>query len=171
MLLACIAVCMSNMSFSLHGFSVHVPCQTLCFSQASSVLPQNDLWKGLDPPLPAPSGPYFKLSLLHLFRLLPFFLSFSVIFFFFEVPLNSPFLLLLFEQNIFERCFLYSVPLSLRKAQGPGLSHPVGERGTARGWQYTNTKQYPVVQPCLFSTMGSSQHQGHPVILRFRAVF
>lgn len=45
----------------------------------------------------------------------------------------------------FERCFLYSVPLSGR-LRGLG-SLPVGERGTVRGCQYTNTKQYPIVHP------------------------
>lgn len=77
MLLACIAVCMSNTSFSLHGFSVHVPCQTLSFSQPSSILfpsfslsPQKLPFKVLN----SPSVPYFSPSLL-LFSAFLFFIT------------------------------------------------------------------------------------------------
>lgn len=121
MLLACIAVCMSNMSFSLHGFSVHVPCQTHSFSQPSSILSTQNY---LD----------FSPSLL---------LSLAFLFLF---PLIFPFLLLL----SCAQSFWTMLPLlctSLWKARRSGLSLPVGGRGTVRGYQYTNTKQYPIVHP------------------------
>lgn len=138
MLLACIAVCMSNMSFSLHGFSVHVPCQTHPFSQPSSILsPQNNLFNVFNP------HPPLDITFRPLLLFLAFvFLSF---FFFFNSRWTFPFSSFDLVHKAFERCFLYSVPLSGR-LRGLG-SLPVGERGTVRGSQYTNTKQYPIVHP------------------------
>lgn len=130
MLLACIAVCMSNMSFSLHGFSVHVSCQTHSSSQPSLILcPQSNRFNVLNPP--PPCFTYFSPHLFLAFFLIPA-----------DLSLLPPFNLV---HKAFEWCFLCSVPLSGR-IRGLG-SLPVDERGTVRGCQYTNTKQYPIVHP------------------------
>lgn len=125
------------MSFSLHGFSVHVPCQTHSFSQPSSILsPQNYLFNVLNSPF---CPLLFTLSAFISGRLF-FKLLFP------RSRWSFPFLLLL----SCAQSFWTMLPLlctSLWKARRSGLSPPVGGRGTVRGYQYTNTKQYPVVHP------------------------
>lgn len=102
MLLACIAVCMSNTSFSLHGFSVHVPCQTHSFSQPSSILSTKLLFKVFKFPLwPLP------LTLSAFISGLLFFVNYSLAP---AYPSSSSNLV----HKDFERCFLYSVPLARR---------------------------------------------------------
>lgn len=133
MLLACIAVCMSNMSFSLHGFSVHVPCQTLSFSQPSLILsPQNYLFKSPLCPL-----------LFTLFDCLAFFL------YCFNSSL-APTILSLLPPLILCTKYLSDASLTLYlwlKARRSALSVAVSSRGAVRGCQDTNTKQYPIVHP------------------------
>lgn len=133
MLLACIAVCMSNMSFSLHGFSVIVPCQTHSFSQPSLILsPQNYLLKFKLPFCPL----FFTLSAL--ISGLLFLLSPSALF----LSPPPPYLV----HKVFERCFLYSVPLSGR-LRGLGSVYLLVEERQGGDTSTTNTKQYPDVHP------------------------
>lgn len=120
------------------------------FSQPSSILsPQNNLFRRLKSPSSPPPSPYFFtpsvfISGLFSFFSFPFFLSPAEL----PPPLPPPFILCtkLLSDASFTLPLLCTSPW---KAQRSGLTLPVGERGTARGCQYTNTKQYPIVHPPL----------------------
>lgn len=137
MLLACIAVCMSNMSFSLHGFSVNVPCQTHSFSQPSSNL--------------SPRNNCFKISPSLTF--LPFCFYFSPSFFFFFLcplaPANLSLLPLLVLCTKFLNYASFTLYLSSGRLGGLGFL-PVGRRGTGRGYQYYKYKAIPYCSPFFF---------------------
>lgn len=99
-----------------------------------SLSPQNNLFNVLILPL---SPPCPLLLTLSAFISGLFFLLIPT-----ELSLPPPFILC--------TSFWTMLPLlctSLWKAQRSGLSLPVGERGTVRGCQSTNTKQYPIVHP------------------------
>lgn len=88
--------------------------------------------------LNSPSVPYF-FTLSSLISGLLFFCFFVP-----SLPLIFPSLLLL----SCAQSFWTMLPLlctSPWKARRSELSLPVGGRGTVRGYQYTNTKQYPIV--------------------------
>lgn len=116
------------------------------FSQPSSILsPQNDLFRRFKSPFSQPLlfTPSVFISGLFFFS----FISSA------ELPhppplLPPPFILCtkLLSDASFTLPLLCTSPW---KAQRSGLTLPVGERGTARGCQYTNTKQYPIVHPPL----------------------
>lgn len=110
--------------------------------------PQINLFNCFNPP-PAPSA----------------FICFGFVFWsFFSCP-PSPSSYLV--HKAFEQCFLSPVPLS-GWLTFLSFRYPFGERGTARGRQYTNKAIPFYCSPIFpFSTMGSWQH--HPVIPRSRA--
>lgn len=145
MLLACIAVCMSNTSFSLHGFSVHVPCQTHPPSLSLHRFSRHKttFFDVLNPP---PPSPYF---LPPLFLFLAFFFSF-----FFKFR----FLLLLSCAQSFERCFLYpsfTLYLSLEGSEVWAHSTCWWKRHSD-GMSVHKHKAIPYCSPSfMFSTMGS----------------
>lgn len=96
-------------------------------------------------------------------RLLLFVLGLFFAFFFSCPPSPSSYLV----HKAFEQCFLSPVPLS-GWLTFLSFHYPFGERGTARGRQYTNKAIPFYCSPIFpFSTTGSWQH--HPVIPRSRA--
>lgn len=127
------------MSFSLHGFSVHVPCQTHSFSQPSSILsPQNYLLNVLN----SPSCPLlFTLSAFISGLLSLFFFNCSLA----PANLSLPPPLILCTKFLNDASF--TLYLSLERLGGLGSLYLLVEEGTVRGCQYTNTKQYPIVHP------------------------